>query len=647
VQPVTQVVDDSLEAGREAGRRHAWRDAYELLRSADKDGKLTARDIENLAEAAWWTGHLEEAIALRERAYRVYLEAGETLQAAGLAVMVSIDHANRAAMAVASGWLARAERLLANEEESVAHGHLALAHGMGALDMGELGTAGEEFDRAHEIGTRFGDRNLEAMAMVFKGTVLVSKGEVTEGLALLDEATAAAVCGELQPLATGIVYCITIHSCQALGDCGRAAEWTDAANRWCDRLDVTGFPGVCRIHRAEIMRLRGEWPKAEEQAIQACEELQEYNRFITAAGFYEIGEIRRRRGDFAAAEEAYRKADDFGHSPQPGLALLRLAEGKVDAAAIAIKRELARDSLDPLGRARRLPAQIEIALAAGEIRRAREAAEELERIADEYRVGGRRTAAIEGTVQLAWGQIRLAEHDWEDAAAAFRAARETWDKVGAPYETAQSRMLLGLAYRGSGDEDGAREELIASKSTFERLGAVLDFQRAAELLGDTPTRRTFMFTDIVDSTKLVEALGEEKWRKLLTWHDRRLRELIEQAGGEVIKQTGDGYFAAFQTPAAAVEAAVGIQRALDEHEPLAPDVRIGVHTGGAFQKDDDDYAGQGVHMAARIGALAHGGEILVSRDSLDGGSRFPLSEPHSETLKGFKDPVELVAVAWR
>ncbi|MDQ3995341.1 MAG: DNA-binding response regulator, partial [Actinomycetota bacterium] len=212
---MTQVVDDSLEAGREAGRRHAWRDAYELLRSADKEGKLTAGDIENLAEAAWWTGHLEEAIALRERAYREYLEAGETLHAAGLAVMVSIDHANRAAMAVASGWLARAERLLANEEESVAHGHLALAHGMGALDMGELGTAAEEFDRAHEIGTRFGDRNLEAMAMVFKGTVLVSKGEVTEGLALLDEATAAAVCGELQPLATGIVYCITIHSCQA------------------------------------------------------------------------------------------------------------------------------------------------------------------------------------------------------------------------------------------------------------------------------------------------------------------------------------------------------------------------------------------------------------------------------------------------
>jgi class 3 adenylate cyclase len=644
---VSNVIDDSLDAGREAVRRHAWREAYELLRSADEDGKLTAEDLEKLAESAWWTGHLEEAIAQRERAYTAYVEAGETRRAARLAVMLSIDHLNRGAMSVSSGWLARADRLLAGEPEGIEHGHLALARGMTAIDMGEFDKASTEFPRAHELGARFGDRDLEAMALVFEGTVLVSKGEVAEGLALLDEATAAAVSGELQPLATGMVYCVTIHSCQTLGDCGRAAEWTDAANRWCDRLDVTGFPGACRIHRAEITRLRGEWPQAEEQAIQACEELQDYNRFVTAGGFYEIGEIGRRRGDFAAAEDAYRKANELGRNPQPGLALLRLAQGKVDAAAAAIKRELASESLDPLGRGRRLPAQIEIALATGEIRTAREGAEELERIADEYRVGGRRTPALEGALQLAWGQVRLAEHDWDGAAKALRAARETWDKVGAPYETAHARMLLGLAYRGEGDEDGAREELATAKATFERLGAVLDIERAAELLGESPTRRTFMFTDIVDSTKLVEALGDEKWRKLLTWHDRRLRDVIEEAGGEVIKHTGDGYFAAFRTPVAAVEAAVAIQRALDEHEPLAPDVRIGLHTGGAFHKDDEDYAGQGVHMAARIGALASGGEILVSSESIDGASRFSLSEPRSEELKGFEEPVELVSVAWR
>jgi class 3 adenylate cyclase len=644
---VSHVVEDALEAGREAARRHAWRDAYDLLQRADEERRLAPEDLENLAEAAWWTGRLEEALGLRERAYGGFVESGDTARAARVAGTLAMDHLTRGAMSVSSGWLARAERLLSGEPENVGHGHIALVRGISAFEVGELETATQEFGRAHDLAARFGDRGLEAMALVFKGTVLVALGEVTEGLALLDEATAAAVGGELDPLSTGVVYCVTIGSCQTLGDCGRAAEWADAAERWCERLDVTGFPGACRIHGAEILRLRGEWPRAEEQALQACEELREYNHFITAGGFYEIGEIRRRRGDFAAAEEAYAKASELGHSTQPGLALLRLAQGKVEAAATAMKRELANDSLDPLARARRLPAEVEIALARGELRRARDAAGELEGIADRYSVGGRRTPAREGAVKLAWGQIKLAERDWEGAVTMLRAAREIWTKIGAPYETAQARLLLGLAYRGEGDEDGARAELAAAKATFERLGAVLDLQRVGELLGESPTRRTFMFTDIVDSTKLVEALGEEKWRKLLTWHDRRLRELIEETGGEVIKQTGDGYFAAFQSAGAALEAAAAIQRTLDEHEPLAPDVRIGVHSGGAIHKDDDDYAGQSVHMAARIGALAGGGEILVSRESLDGGSRFRFSEPRTESLKGFGEPVELVALQWR
>jgi len=483
---------------------------------------------------------------------------------------------------------------------------------------------------------------------VFKGTTLVMSGQVSEGLALLDEATAAAVSGELEPLATGMVYCVTIHSCQTLGDCGRAAEWTTEANRWCDRLDVSGFPGACRVHRAEIMRLQGNWDRAEEQAVEACDELGGYFNLVTSAGFYEIGEIRRRRGDFAEAEEAYRKARELGHptGTEPGLSLLRFAQGKVDSAAAAIKRQLANEGIDPLTRARLLPAQVEIALAAGELARARAAAAELEEIGDQYQVDGRRTPQVEGTLQLALGQIRLAERDFEGARSAFKAARSTWEKVGAPYETAHARMLLGIAYRGEGDEHSARDEIAAAKATFERLGAALDVQRAAELLGEAGSARTFVFTDIVDSTRLLEALGEEKWQKLLKWHDRLLRERIEEAGGEVIKQTGDGYFAAFGSSGAAIDAAIAIQRALDD-EPIAPDVRIGVHSGKAFHTEDDDYAGQGVHMAARIGALAGGSEILVSTASLDGASRFQLSDPRSETLKGFADPVELAAVEWR
>jgi class 3 adenylate cyclase len=645
---VSQVLDEPLETGREAARKHAWRDAYDLLQKADADGLLGAEDLEQLGEAAWWTGRLEEAIDFRERAYAAYVEAGEPRRAALLAMMISSDYGKKGSGSVAGGWLSRATRLLENEPEGIEHGHLALSRGTAAVMMGELQGAQENLALAHDIATRFGDRNLETMAMVFRGTIQVMSGQVSEGLALLDEATASAVSGELEPLATGMVYCVTIHACQTLGDCGRAAEWTTAANRWCDRLDVSGFPGACRIHRAEIMRLQGNWDGAEEQAVQACDELGGYFNLITSAGFYEIGEIRRRRGDFAQAEEAYAKARELGHptETQPGLSLLRLAQGKVDSAAAAIKRELANEGLDPLTRASLLPAQVEIALAAGELARARAAAAELEGIADHYRIDGVRTPHLEGTLQLVLGQVQLAERDFEGAETAFKAARSTWEKVGAPYETAQARMFLGLAYRGEGDEHSARDEIEPARATFERLGAALDLQRARELLGETGTARTFMFTDIVDSTKLLEALGEEKWQKLLKWHDARLRELIEGAGGEIIKQTGDGYFAAFPSPAAALDAAVAIQRSLDD-EPIAPDVRIGVHSGTAFHTEEDDYTGQGVHMAARIGALAGGGEILVSTESLDGATRFSLSGPRSEELKGFAEPVELAAVDWR
>jgi class 3 adenylate cyclase len=645
---VSQVLDDSLEAGREAARKHAWREAYDLLQKAAADEPLGAEDLEFLAESAWWTGRLEEAIEFRERAYAAYVEAGEPRRAALLAMMISGDHGKKGAGSVASGWLSRAARLLENEPEGVEHGHLALAQGTGAVMMGQLEPAQEQLARARELATRFGDRNLEAMAMVFQGTTLVMSGQVSEGLALLDEATAAAVGGELDPLATGMVYCVTIHSCQTLGDCGRAAEWTTEANRWCDRLDVSGFPGACRVHRAEIMRLQGNWDRAEEQAVQACDELGAYFNLITSAGFNEIGEIRRRRGDFAQAEEAYRKASELGHptGAEPGLARLRLAQGKVDSAAAAIRRALENDGLDPLTRAGLLPAQIEIALAAGELARARASAAQLEEIADQYRIDGVRTPHMEGTLQLTLGRIRLAERDFEGAMSAFKAAGSTWEKVGAPYETAQARMLLGIAYRGEGDEHSARDEIESARATFERLGAPLDTQRAAELLGETGTARTFVFTDIVDSTKLLEALGEEKWQKLLKWHDRLLRERIEEASGEVIKQTGDGYFAAFGSPVGAVDAAIAIQRALDQ-EPIAPDVRIGVHSAKAFHTEDDDYTGHGVHVAARIGALAGGGEILVSTASLDGASRFRLSEPRPETLKGLSEPVEVAAVEWR
>jgi len=644
---MSQVLD-SLDAARSAAGRSAWRAAYEAYAGVEKQD-LTAEDLESYADAAWWNGKLDEAIALRERSYAGYSATADKLGAARLALSLSWDHEGRGAFSVSQGWFATADRLLSSLPEGPEHARLLLTQALGAMFAGgDLEAAIEYFDRAYELAERVGDRDVQILSLSGKGRSYVKSGQVEKGLALLDEATASATCGELRPFSTGLVYCVTISSCQDLGDYRRAAEWTEAANRWCDRLDVSGFPGACRIHRAEVMRLRGDWPGAEAQAVAACEELQDFDRSITASGYYEVGEIRRRRGDFAGADEAYRTSNELGRDPQPGLALLRLAEGKVDAAVAGVTRSLAEVE-DPLSRLRRLPAQVEIALAAGDLRTARAAAGELENIVDSYKIGDRRAAAFDATVHVASGQIMIAEKDWEGAAASFRTARDEWQRVGAPYETAQARMLLGLALRRRGDEHGGAVELESALAAFEKLGARLDEERAKELLGRLETRRTFLFTDIVDSTRLLETLGDEKWKRLLARHDDLVRERIVESGGEVVKKTGDGFFASFDNPKAAIDAAIAIQRALDS-EIVAPDVRIGAHTGSGFRTgaDSADYGGQGVHVAARIGAAARASEILVSRESLDGvAAALRLSDPRSETLKGFAEPVEVVSVDWR
>ena len=640
---------DSLDEARSAATRQAWREAYGVYSGLEVADNLLPSDLESWAEAAWWNGRLDEAIALRERAYPAFMAADDKLGAARIALRLAWDHEFRGAFAASGGWLASAERLLEGLPESAEQSRLKLSHALKAMFAeGNLERAVQLFDDAYDLAQRVGDRDVQMLALSGKGRALIKGGDVEAGLNLLDEATASATCGDLRPHASGLVYCITISSSQDLGDYRRAAEWTEAANRWCDQLDVSGFPGACRIHKAEAMRLRGDWPAAEAQAIAACEELQDFDRSITANGHYEIGEIRRRRGDFEGAEEAFRTSNELGRNPQPGLALLRLAEGKIDAAVAGITRTM-QEVEDPLIRLRRLPAQIEIAIAAGDLRTARTAAEELERIVDSYKIGNSRAVAFDATIHYTSGQIKLAEKDWDGAVKSLRRARDEWQKVGAPYETAQARTLLGIAERRSGDEHGGTAELEAALAAFERLGARLDEVRVKELLGKADVRRTFLFTDIVDSTRLLETLGDDKWKRLLARHDEIVRERIVETGGEVVKKTGDGFFASFESPKAAIDAAIAIQRALHA-EVVAPDVRIGAHAGAAFRTDTGatDYGGQGVHVAARIGAAASGAEILVSRETLDGvATAFRLSEPRTQALKGFEQPIEVVLVDWR
>jgi class 3 adenylate cyclase len=655
---LARVIDrQPLEAGREAVQRHAWREAYGLLSEADQMQKLGPDDLKILAEAAWWSGRLDDCIAARERAFTAYLVAGHSRTAAGIALDLSEDYFAKKANSIGAGWFNRAERLLESEPEGLEHGYLAAMHARGALMSGNLELARPATEKALDIGTRFGDRDLQALALLLQGNVQVAEGDVEGGLKLLDEAIVAAVSGELGPLAAGLVYCMAITTTAELGDYDRAGQWTEASTRWCERQSISGFPGICRVHRAEIMRLRGSWLEAEQEARRALAELRNFNLDFAAAGFYEVGEIRLRMGDLSGAEDAFRQAHELGREPQPGLALLRLVEGKPEAAMSSIRRALEDPALDRLTRARLLPAMVEIAVAVNEVDAARAAVQDFERIVETYD-----SNALRASYMCSLGAVLLAEGAAGEAARTLKQSWRLWNQCDLPYEAARARLALGAALRADGDEDAALLEIRAAKTAFEKLGAAVDVRRALDLLGEvadsvrkSPAQvarmvKTFMFTDIVGSTKLVEAMGETRWSKLLSWHDRTLRELFAKHHGEEIKQLGDGFFVAFDTPSDAIECAVDIQRKLDDHSELAgfaPDVRIGLHRTEATRKGSD-FEGRGVHVAARVAALAGAGEIVASEAVTSGSTnRFPVSELRDVVVKGISEPVRVAVIEAR
>lgn len=649
-----KVAGDLIRAGRDAMDRHAWSEAFDLLSEADGSQDLSGDELALFGDAAWWAGRFRDAISARERAFSAHTSEGQNLKAASVAIKLGGDHFRSLAHSVSAGWYGQAERLLAGEPESAAHGLLARDRAFQALLRGDLDGAMEQATAALDIGTRVGDRNVQAIAAQIKGQVLVAKGHVEEGLALQDEATVAAVSGDLEPMTTGIVYCNVISAASSMADYRRAGEWTEAAKRWCERQSISGFPGVCRVHRAEIMRLRGAWVDAEEEAQRACTELTDFGfHYIASEAFYELGEIRLRMGELASADEAFRQANEMGREPMPGLALVRLAEGKTAAALSAINRAVADAPDDPLFRGKLLPAQARIALAAGETDTARKAVEEMEGVAVTYG-----TPALEAMAETSRGALQTAEGELGEARRSLRRAIELWREVDLPYEAADARVLLGQAYRADGEEDAATMELDAARSTFERLGAPLDVKRVTELMGDVDAaaagaprvERAFMFTDIVRSTNLVEAIGDEAWTDLIRWHDQTLRVCFDRNRGEEVQHAGDGFFVAFESAERALVCAVEIQRKLAEHRRsagFAPQVRIGVHVAEAA-RHGDDYLGKGVHEAARIGALAGGEEIVASVATVEAaGSTFTATDARTVPLKGIAEPVEIVSVEWR
>lgn len=643
---------DAVQAGRQALERHAWEEAYDLLKEADGGRALGGEGLELLASATYWSAHPEEAVEVLERAYGAYMEEGNRPQAAMTAFRVAEQYGMRTMVPQAQGWAAKAERLAEGNAEWPVNGWLEWMRGLLAWYQGELDEAIGSYDRALGSAARSGDRDLYSMSLHDKGHALCLLGRVKEGLAFLDEAMAAVVGGELQPHAAGYVYCGMIGVCSKLGDYRRAADWTEATLRWSERESVPAFPGVCRVHKAELMRLRGSLAQAEEEARLACEELPRYN-FYSGLGpaYFEIAEVRRRLGDWSGAEQAYAQAHRYGFNPQPGLSLLRLAQGKHEAAAAGISQALAGSKGNHCLEVRLLAAQAEIALDAKDLKTAAAARDRLAEVVGEFQ-----SQALHAIAAHVQGAVRLAEGEATGALEDLRRAQDGWRQIDAPYEVGELGLLLARAHRALGDGESALMEAQAARDTFERLGAAPASERAAELVGElapAPERperveRTFMFTDIVSSTDLVGVIGDEAWEALLSWHDQTLRSLFASQGGEVAHHTGDGFFVAFESPDRALRCAIAVQRALAEHRRahgFAPQVRIGVHAGAATRRGQD-FGGGEVHTAARIAAEARGGEILASLTSIPA-EGFQGSEPRTLRLKGVAAPVPVARIEWR
>jgi class 3 adenylate cyclase len=606
-----------------------------------------------LAQAAWFTGRGDVALEAKQRAFTSHLDGGNRSRAASLAFDIGHDYVMQQKVSIASAWARRGERLLQGEPESAANGYLALSQCSAAKMSGDVDRAIELAGSVVELGARFGDTDLQAWGLLEQGSLLITLGRTDEGFPLMEEATIAAVNGEVGPFVTGVVYCSMIAACRDTTDYRRAGEWEEAATRWCERQAINGFPGVCRVHRAEIVALQGGLERAEQELRQATHELAAYNATMPLAdGFYALGEIRFRLGDLEGAEEALREAHALGRVPQPAIALIRLSEGKVDAASRMITSALSEQTWDTWARARMLPAQVEISLAAADRPTARAAAEELSKVAEAHG-----SPALQASKHEAWGRILLAENDAETASQELQSAIRHWREVGAPFEVARDRMLLASALSELGHHDEAEMELKAARTEFDRLGAMREaaaadnaFRRAASERAEAiASRKTFVFTDIVGSTSLAEALGDEAWEHLLHWHDETLQSLFVEGGGEVVKRTGDGFFVTFNSAQEAIECAVTVQRALAEHRRthgFAPAVRVGVHASDAKWRGND-YSGKGVHVAARIASLADAGQVLTSAETAaEAGRSFAASERRSVALKGVADEVEIVSITW-
>ena len=467
---------ETLDRGRESYRRHQWTDVYEELSTTDRETPLDPEDLERLATSAYLIGKDADSTDLWARAHQEFLTRGDPARAARSALWLAFGLVARGHMAPAGGWLARAERVLDSGGDCAEQGFLLALNAIPIMFGGDPATAHAMFEKAAGIGDRFGDANVATLGRMGQGDCRIRLGEPAQGMKLLDEVMVAVTAGEVSPLLTGLVYCAVISACHATFDLRRAQEWTEALKRWCDsQAGLVAYRGVCLVHRAEILQLKGAWPSAADEVRQACERLSEPpGHASVGVAFYVRGDLHRLRGEFAEAEEAYRQASQLGRKPDPGLAQLRLAQGQVEVAAAAIRR-VAGEAGDRRVRSRILPAYVEILLAAGDVAAAGAGVEELAEIARDLDSPFLRSLSAQ-----AKGAVLLAEGDARNALTSLREAAAGWRDLEVPYEAARVHVLVGLACRRLRDEETAKMELDAARRIFQELGARPDLDQVEQ-----------------------------------------------------------------------------------------------------------------------------------------------------------------------
>jgi len=472
----TVVVADRIETAREAFGRQAWGEAYDLLAGG---GPLEAEDLERLAVAAYLVGRNDESARAWERAHLECARVGDPDRAARYAFWLSFTLLLRGDMGKAGGWLARATRLVDEAgADSAARGYLQVPPSLDALESGDPSTAYALADDIVDRAGRSGDKDLLALGVLLRGQASLARGDTADGMKLLDEVMVAVATGEVSPIPAGIVYCAVIEACMEVFDLRRAAEWTEALDRWCAaQPDLVPYRGQCLVHRSQVLQAHGAWADATAEAERARQRLSEPAHPALGLALYQQGELLRLRGEFTDAERAYRAASAQGREPAPGLALLRLAEGSVDTAAAAVRR-MVDESRGLLTLPTMLAASVEIMLGAGDVQAARSSADELAIFA-----GDSDSPLLHAISAYATGSVLLAEDGAATALAPLRLACGEWRHLEMPYDAARARVQIGIACRALGDYDAADFEIEAARATFQQLGAGPDLARVGRLLG--------------------------------------------------------------------------------------------------------------------------------------------------------------------